>query len=392
VAGNESFFDTRRPQAVFKHGILSRYALYFAGRAGHATGGRVAIIDGYAGEGRYQDGNPGSPLLLGAAAVRAEAIRREVKLAFVEADRARRERLRRSLDDEAIRPDIVIGRPFEEAVDELLHRYHDRAVLIFVDPFGLAISYDTLKKILARSGPKQPIDVIYHFSLLSVGRMGRAALVDGTVPHNERKLDHALGPTDWRTPLAAIPDEDGAATEAAGAIAREFSRRVQNDTGVPSLGVPVRERPGHLPKYTLTLFSRDPVNRALWDFADAASQAHVGWLQQCELDTYLANMRREQERGMLSLFGDPLLRTKDQVETALAAEVHDDLIQHLTHLFDKQRALVPASDVAATYGDQLGRAGIKHLRRALNELIRTGKVIGDAGAAFQNRTFESVRS
>lgn len=53
MASSDGFFEARNAQAVFKHGLLTRYAYYFAGRAGHATDGRVAFIDGYAGEGRY---------------------------------------------------------------------------------------------------------------------------------------------------------------------------------------------------------------------------------------------------------------------------------------------------------------------------------------------------
>ena len=52
---------------------------------------RVAFIDGHAGEGRYQDGNPGSPLLLASQATRAQMFGRDVKLAFVERDASRRE-------------------------------------------------------------------------------------------------------------------------------------------------------------------------------------------------------------------------------------------------------------------------------------------------------------
>ena len=73
-------------EAVLKHGLLVRYAYYFAGRAGAAARGRVAFVDGYAGEGRYDDGSPGSPLLLASQAERATLLGRDIKLAFVEPD------------------------------------------------------------------------------------------------------------------------------------------------------------------------------------------------------------------------------------------------------------------------------------------------------------------
>src|SRR4026207_2416119 len=105
MPSSSDFFGQRNGQAVLKHGLLARYAHYFAGRAGAATQGRVAFIDGYAGEGRYEDGSPGSPLLLASQATRAEMFGRDVKLAFVEQDDTRRLQLQRSLDENDVEAD-----------------------------------------------------------------------------------------------------------------------------------------------------------------------------------------------------------------------------------------------------------------------------------------------
>lgn len=54
---------------MFKHGILSRYPVVFAAKTGSASpGNRVVFLDGYAGRGEYDDGQPGSPLPLSRAA------------------------------------------------------------------------------------------------------------------------------------------------------------------------------------------------------------------------------------------------------------------------------------------------------------------------------------
>ena len=117
MTASSDFFGQRNPQAVLKHGVLTRYAHYFAGRAGSATGGRVAFVDGYAGEGRYEDGNPGSPLLLASQANRVESLGRDVKLAFVEQDDARRLRLSNTLSENQVVPDQLLGGSFEDVVD-----------------------------------------------------------------------------------------------------------------------------------------------------------------------------------------------------------------------------------------------------------------------------------
>src|SRR5688572_11282890 len=111
------FFATKSPQAVLKHGLLSRYAYYFAGRAGYASGGRIAFIDGYSGEGRYKDGSPGSPLLLASSAQRAETMNRDVKLALVEPNDRIRRLLRASLRDALVDADAILDQPLERVID-----------------------------------------------------------------------------------------------------------------------------------------------------------------------------------------------------------------------------------------------------------------------------------
>jgi hypothetical protein len=65
MSSNDEFFRERRAAAVFKHGILKRYPVVFASKTGQwSKGHRVVFLDGYAGRGRYDKGEPGSPMLL----------------------------------------------------------------------------------------------------------------------------------------------------------------------------------------------------------------------------------------------------------------------------------------------------------------------------------------
>jgi hypothetical protein len=66
----QPFFTSKRAAAVFKHAILAKYVVPFAAKAGStSTGKRVVAVDGYAGAGRYEDGEPGSPSLIAEAAL-----------------------------------------------------------------------------------------------------------------------------------------------------------------------------------------------------------------------------------------------------------------------------------------------------------------------------------
>lgn len=245
MAATSEFFGSRNPQAVLKHGILTHYAYYFAGRAGAATEGRVAFIDGYAGQGRYEDGNPGSPLLLAAEAERVGLIRRDVTLAFVEPNPDHRAKLIESLKQSAVPADQIDARPFSEAATELLDRYTGRAVFLFVDPFGLGITFQTLLGILRRRSPRQPIDVRYHFSLSAAARMGRNAIgVSSGAEANAALVDAALGPGGWRDVFPLVDTGTVTATQAALQVARRFGNTVEHETGIRSTAIEVR-RHGH---------------------------------------------------------------------------------------------------------------------------------------------------
>src|SRR3954468_24819385 len=71
----QPFFESKRAAAVLKHAILTGYVAPFAVKTGSTSvDHRVGIIDGYAGAGRYDNGEPGSPAII-AEAARSPALR-----------------------------------------------------------------------------------------------------------------------------------------------------------------------------------------------------------------------------------------------------------------------------------------------------------------------------
>jgi three-Cys-motif partner protein len=383
VTASSKFFGQRNAQAVLKHGVLTRYAHYFAGRAGSATAGKVAFIDGYAGAGRYEDGSPGSPLLLASQADRATMLGRDVKLALVEPDDARRTQLGASLSHHGVNADQLLGSTFQEVAGGLLDRYERHAVLLFVDPFGLAIARDTLEQILRRSNRSQPIDVLYHFSLSSVARMGRSGVMDvqGSQQSSEQ-LDVALGSLDWRSRFMWATGP-GAPTEAALEVAYEFGASVAASAGVRATGIPVRQHPDHLPQYLLILLSRD--DRAHWDYADQAGKAHVDWLHHCDEQEYRAFIKADEEHGVMSLF-DAEPPDLAKLDTHLTTEAVPQLREQIARLLREQGPLRPVDHIEGGYGSMLGRARITHYRSALKQLHSEGLVDDDAKGDFWERT------
>ena len=107
----------KRAAAVLKHGILDSYVVPWASKVGSTASGKaVAVLDGYAGPGTYEDGTEGSPALLIRSA-RSVARYRAIQLHFVEKARKHSRRLEVFLEHEAVALD---ARPYLGTVQEHL--------------------------------------------------------------------------------------------------------------------------------------------------------------------------------------------------------------------------------------------------------------------------------
>lgn len=391
MPANSDFFGSRDAKAVLKHGLLARYAVYFAGRAGRATDGRVAFIDGYAGKGRYDDGNPGSPLLLATQARSAAGFGRDVLLAFVEQDDRYRVQLLETLQNEGVAADQVIGGDLDAAIDGLPDRYTGRAVLLFVDPFGLAINRSTLTRVLRRRSRSQPIDVLYHFSLSSVARQGALGVTEKAgATISAQQLDNALGPDVWRAPFETSSGSDGAATEAAITVARSFAHDVcGSSAGLRATSIPVRRRPEHLPTYLLTLFSAD--HKAHWGFADMAGKTYVDWLHHCDTEDFNANLRRDRDLGILRLIEEPEPEV-GSIDQLLADRAREHFAMHLPDVVERHGSLRPIDCFEELYGAMLGQARELHLRDAFKRLHAGGRIDDHCkGQDWMERTIRWTR-
>jgi len=389
----DGWFDQRKPAAVQKHGILARYAYYFAGRAGRATGSRVAFVDAYAGEGRYEDGNPGSPLLLVDEAQKASLIDRNVQLEFVEADAARATKLTEALREAGIPNPSIRRGIFVDVLADVKAAIGRKATLYFVDPFSLGLPFEALVQLVSQSSARHPVDVIYHFSSATVARMAARvvkATDDDRLGDMPDRLDRALGPdVDWRHAFRAIASAPkGTAYPLAVDLSRGFASSAARRSGVRSTVIEVKPKPDSATIYTLALFSRD--DQAHWDYCDIAGAAYVDWLHRCDLDDYEANLRSDEEQGLRPLFEMPAPDRPD-LDRRLSAEAVPYLRSRIADLLGSDGPTTFIDDPSKIYGDYLGRARAVHLRAAVKELYGDGLVDDPGTTDFFKRTISATR-
>ncbi|MFC6019348.1 three-Cys-motif partner protein TcmP [Plantactinospora solaniradicis] len=383
MSSNDDFFATKKAAAVFKHGILSRYPVVFAAKAGmNVQHHRVTFLDGYAGRGRYDDGQPGSPLLLVQSAEQVEKFR-SVRAIFVERDDDNFKNLSRVLSERGgARKPVLYHKSLDECLPEILSMVKSDALFAFLDPFGPALDYNLLRSGLLGRPSRPPTEVLLHFSVLSVARMGGAlrkvrtggAALTGPDLKSAQHLNRFLGGEWWQQHFATVSDarDEQRATLAAMAVADQYRRMIADGTGFMSMSMPVRPRHDLLPKYVLVLFTRHV--EGVWQFADALGKAGAEWRKACMSEAW----NRGQISTQPTLFGlDTVVPDFDASEQASRQEWVRTIAANILRLATSSGPFRIADRVTDVYGTTLGSAWIPHVRSAVRDLYRQGLIVND---------------
>jgi three-Cys-motif partner protein len=388
VSANENFFRERRAQAVFKHGILSRYPTVFASKTGW-QGRRVMFVDGYAGRGEYEDETPGSPALLLGTAATLQSFR-DVSGIYVEQDPADFANLEQVVaragqpNHEALRGDV------RDHLPSILDRARNAALFVFLDPFGTALERDKLVgPLLGRDRRHGPTEVLLHFSISTLARMGgilRSRAREGVPlsPKDQKTVTHGdlfLGGDWWHHHFEPVRDDNDEerASVAALRVAQDYQAAITHDTGYMAASMPIRPAPGQLPKYVLVLFTRNI--DGLWHFADAAGCAGREWYGAWQTKTMTKEFNKIRARnpdGMGLFDVDAVLPDiapfdKDAYEKEHRDEWTVTIAENITRLLASGPFQLPRK-IVDVYGTVLGTASEKHVRAAVKSLHRQGIV------------------
>jgi three-Cys-motif partner protein len=393
VSGSKEFFQLRRAQAVFKHGILSRYPTVFAAKTG-VGGRRVVFLDGYAGRGEYEDGSPGSPLLLARTAAKVAEFR-NVTGVYVEKDGEDYANLRQVMAACGRATDPVLPGDVQEHLPFILQLAAGAALFAFLDPFGTALDRAQLVgDLLGRPG-RAPVEVLLHISISTVARLGgllrrrREQGVEVLEPSDAKAIGHVdrfLGGQWWQehfTPVRGEADEEQA-TAAALRVAETYLAGVCIEARCRAVSMQIRRRPDHLPKYVLVLFTRH--GDGMWYFADALGKAGREWEGAWRTEVASRDLVKAQARyadapegifDLEELFAaepfDPQeyeQRNRQAWQTVIAGNIRG--------LLGNIGPFVLTDHIAEVYGGVLGAAGERHVRAAVKAL-HVDRVIANTG-------------
>lgn len=367
MSNNKSFFLSPQAAAIYKHELLRRYIPAWAGKVGSTSHGkRVVVYDAYSGPGRYEDAHPGSPEILVNTGVTMAALR-SVHTIFSEKDPGHCDRLIQMLIDKQVDPSTyqVLPGPVEQHIDNVLTGAKDLPLFVFLDPYGLTVSFDRVVDILTarnrRGWPSalQPkTELLLNFSYEAVRRIAGVARSgkDYAAKFGQlESLDQALGGNWWR-PMAQDA-QDGWVDE----VLLGYADRVAEAAGYGFITVEVADSLEALPVYELILFTRH--QDGLWEMSEAMSFARQAWRQ------WLVDRRELAAGGQTELRGLDF----DDNEDAWISEI----AKNIENLLQQADCVTIQEDLGEVLGRTLGLAREKHIRAALKQLYR-GRVVRDA--------------
>lgn len=159
-----TFFEGLKLWSRRKHRLIGKYLPPFIAKvSSHAA--KVYCVDAFAGKAKYEDGSPGSPLMMANFADKCAAWRRPVDLRLinVEADPQNFESLRYVTEQWEKRGVVRnIHGEFGDVVSEVLSEIGAAPALFFIDPYGpTAIHFSYLQPILNRA--QQKTELIINF-------------------------------------------------------------------------------------------------------------------------------------------------------------------------------------------------------------------------------------
>lgn len=379
----EDFFHTQRAAAILKHEVLTSYVTIFASKVGSVSpGGRVAYLDGFAGAGRYEDGAPGSPVLL---LQRAEAMTyRKLECHFVERDPANF----RTLDALLHQQDDSHGlawRTYEGSLDAhldtILREVAGIPLFAFLDPFGLSVQDDVINKLLSRprNARGQPAtEVLLNFSLRDLRRNVGHLTTEKTYAGKQAQIDRlnlVLGGEWWQAEyieLLEVTDDE----RALGAIINGYQDRLR-EQGWFSLYAPVRNNLTSKAIYLLFFMTRS--EQGMWFFADRLAAANAAWRLAVErmevakaLDSGDALTLFDTDPQFLEQAQADVLERWRQGEAQVAERRTAVIMDNIQRMLARQREVRLAANVEQVYGKTLTLAGETDVRRAVERLFQAG--------------------
>lgn len=186
------FFQSKKPWSLYKDMILQYYLKPYLSKV-CSMGKPVVVFDCFAGPGRFESGEDGSPLIISKAIHQFVDKERDVSAVFIEQKKKYSQCLREAVKQYK---DIckVKNESFQDSAKDIAATGTSNTVFVYIDPYGIkSLRFDVLAGIYANIAHSS-VEVLLNFNAESLVRNGHAALKYSQ--QDEEELDRTMIPED----------------------------------------------------------------------------------------------------------------------------------------------------------------------------------------------------
>lgn len=292
MSRTDRFFRKKQPWSEIKDEVLGSYLEpYFAKLS--KFGAPIRVADCFAGKGRFDDGQPGSPLIICEAIqkqlARPENMTRDIKAVLIE--REHMEDLKKNIP--ALSPVHFLEGDYEQKMETFIEGYDagDKHLFLYVDPFGIkSIRFIYFEQV--RKKGFKTVELLLNLNAFGFLREGCRLL--GLEMKNEteepleyapdvnspERLDEIAGGAYWRQIVQDYYDGKSSMKEAEERFAKLYCERL-GTVFKHVVNTPIKAKLGHIPKYRIVfgtdhedglLLMADSMSKRWDEFRDRARQ------------------------------------------------------------------------------------------------------------------------
>jgi three-Cys-motif partner protein len=258
----QDFFKAKKEWSLFKDKILDYYLSPYIPKI-LSTGKPLVIFDCFAGKGKFDDGEDGSPVIIAehikSIVHKNISLRGKIKGVFIEKKYI--EDLRHNLSGYPYTE--VLEGTFEDNVQEILKTGQNNNIFLYIDPYGIkSLHFDTFYQI--RDKHFSSVEILMNFNSRGFLREGcRLLQYESIFPDEEtsdyeidddvntiEKMDSVAGGSYWRDILQNYYSHSTDIYHAEEQFISEYSNRIKNIFKY-TVNIPIKVKTSHLPKYRL---------------------------------------------------------------------------------------------------------------------------------------------
>lgn len=250
----DAFFEGKRPWSRIKDKVIGDYLVPYLNKVSKLPY-KIVMVDAFAGQGIFEDGSKGSPLIICEAA--EKHVPDQYLGVFVNENKASHQKLETALEGyiEKGKALPILGSA-EDLLKELTGTIRDATILIYLDPFGLkGCEFELLEPYLERD-KRFSTEIIVNLSMPTLHRLSTVkAVKEGRITHTSKKLNERLSKILGGDYWQEIMWSDVVAAEKEEQVIRKYVALLKQY--LPYAGFcPVREKQGRRVKYYIIFCSR----------------------------------------------------------------------------------------------------------------------------------------